>query len=760
MIASAIIFALASPAPQEPVARADSIRSEKLGDEVWIEVTNLHIDSDSIRVKAENAFFRVLGQRGESAEKFQLALAGRWVSPLLSRIGPLVAEKDVLEIRLQGSVLVEGQGETLYCSELNVQVEERVLKIKNADLLLRPGVLPGGWPLRLVAGHLIEKSDGTFHVLNGKITTCDKASPHFSVNVASLAGTVNASGLAWEPEDVHLEFFGAEILPLPSSFFQDWSAEGLAGLHSASISSNSRFGTRLETNWRGRRKDENGTEVFWAFTPSVSSRRGFPLEAQWGVNKPGWSAQIGAFYLEDAAADVHPFAQRINRTGNERWKFNATNEINFQNNWTLEAGLNLQSDLLVDPEFFPRAWRSRHDETSELYLVRKDDSDLFEAHIEAGRFTPFAGFGSTLPGMFEKVPRLRWEAFPSAIGSIPMGLFGGSDGFAPVNFSWGGEMSRFRYRETSLAPVAGQDPLDSLGGLQRDRGRIWAESAIPLRASGFTLRPGIRADGVFWTEEGGDKSEQILLETYFDASTSLVRNYPGGWRHGVQPLIRLRSRQGAEEGVPVHRAIDSWDLLAEGQALELSLRQFWTAPGESSPWLDLDLRVPWYPKPNKPLIDSGYLPNYGDRAGDFGPGELRLWCEPGLAGSSLRGAWINARLRRGDASAGIEEAYFSTGLEPSRNLKTSIAYRGIRNLLGLGVASLDWRIGNEWGLLCRQSFTTEGDPSDFSEIALQYYAHDFRFEAGIHRDEALGRSGLFFNLAPLFLLGPPQFGLE
>ena len=202
--------------------------------------------------------------------------------------------------------------------------------------------------------------------------------------------------------------------------------------------------------------------------------------------------------------------------------------------------------------------------------------------------------------------------------------------------------------------------------------------------------------------------------------------------------------------------MDSWDLLAPGQAVEMSLRQYWTAPNRSTPWMDLDLRLPWYPELDAPLVDSSFLQDYGDRAGDFGPAELRLWLASEQKGSALSGAWMNARLRRGDSRAGLEESYLATGFRAFENLRASFAYREIRDLFGLGVATAKWRLGSAWRFSFRQAFVTVGNPGVFSQVALQHYAHDFRLEAGVHRDQTLGFSGFFFSLAPLFLVGPPD----
>lgn len=752
-----VLFSLsAAPLPQGTVARAESVRSQAKGEETLVEITGLHIEAEGFQATADFAFFRLATNRDQSPPTPHV-LAGRWMSPLLSKAQPLTGDGSILEVRLKGLVSIQGDEGTLRCSQLLHLPGTGLLEIEGVDLLLRAGVLPGGWPLRLVARSLTENADGSFRVVAGKVTTCDEDSPHFAVRAGNLEGLAGEDGILWKAESVALEVLGAKVLPLPSSFFRSWGKTDLAGFHSVAVSSNARFGTRVEARWRGVDEDALGRQWSWAFAPSASTRRGFPLEAEVGVEGENLSSHWKLFHLRDAEIDVHPYARRIQRSEEERWRARVENRFTFRESWVLDADLALTSDVLVDPEFFPSVWRTQKDQVSQLYLARRGQDHFFEATFEgadSAGFSPFAGFGAYLPGHFESRPRFRWEAFPSTLASAPAGLFGGTDGRAPVNFSWGGELASFQFRETPLDTRFGVDPLLSQGELRRNRGRVWWESSIPLHAGGISLRPGIRMDGASWADDDAAAEERVLAEAYLDISSTLSRSYSEGWGHRVQPLIRFRNRRANRESSPIQRVVDSWDLLAPGQAVEMSVRQYWTAPSQSTPWAELDLRLPWYPDLAAPLSDSNFLPDHGDRAGDFGPGEIRLWLEPERAGTSFSGAWLSARLRRGDSRAGLEESYLSTGFRPFENLRASLAYREVRDLFGIGVATADWRLGGAWGVSCRQAFTTEGDPGVFSEIALQHYAHDFQLEAGVHRDETLGRSGFFFSLTPLFLMGP------
>ena len=757
MILPVLIALWAAPFPQEIVAKAETVRSETKGDETWVEVTDLRLEAEGFQAEADFAFFR-LAPKGDRAPTATHALAGRWMGPLLSRAQPLTGDGRFLEVRLQGSVSIQGIEGSLLCSQLLYLPREGLLEIENVDLLLDAGVLPSGWPLRLVARSLVENADGSFRVVDGKMTTCDEDAPHFAVRAGNLEGMAGEEGIRWKAESVALEVLGTKVLPLPATFFQDWGETGIAGFHSIAVSSNARYGTRVETRWRGASEDSRGRQWSWALAPSASTRRGFPLEAEFGVDGDNVSSNWKLFHLRDEESDVHPYARRIRRSEDERWRARIENRFTFKKSWVLDADLALTSDVLVDPEFFPGAWRTQEDQVSQLYLARRGRDHFFEATVEgsdSAGFSPFAGFGDSLPGHFESRPSFRWEAFSSTLASTPAGPFGGADGRAPVNFSWGGELASFQFRETSLDTHLGVDPFLSQGEFRRNRGRVWWESSIPLHAAGISLRPGIRMDGASWTDDSAPAEERVLAETYLDISSTLSRAYTGGWGHRVQPLIRFRNRRASQDSSPIQRVVDSWDLLAPGQAVEMSLRQFWTAPSQPTPWMELDLRLPWYPDLAVPLSDSNFLPDHGDRAGDFGPGEIRLWLEPERAGSSFSGAWLNARLRRGDSKAGLEEGYLSTGFRPFKNLSASLAYREIRDLFGIGVVAADWRLGRAWGVSCRQAFTTEGDPGVFSEISLQHYAHDFQLEAGVHRDETLGRSGFFFSLTPLFLMGTP-----
>ena len=68
---------------------------------------------------------------------------------------------------------------------------------------------------------------------------------------------------------------------------------------------------------------------------------------------------------------------------------------------------------------------------------------------------------------------------------------------------------------------------------------------------------------------------------------------------------------------------DSEDQVLEGEILELSIRQFFIAPGRSQPWLDVDLLMPYYPDeaqlleselapfPRTTQVDGGFGPAHG-----------------------------------------------------------------------------------------------------------------------------------------------------
>jgi len=789
LIPALLLFALlqeAPPAAQQDVMEVAEMHSQVEGDEVVYRIRGLHmvregrlVDADRALLKLDREKYRKSIQEkpaqkppstgktkkpgnGDQKPKAHHTLTGAWQSQLLKALG-LPPNRDGLlrYLLLEGNVQIEGPGIRLLCDKLENDAVAETTVVTEGDLLFSQGQGPSGWPLRL-AGHTIrEEADGSLHAVPCSLTTCTLDHPHYALQLSELHATPLPDGRwSFSPSGGWLVLGGSRIIPVPTPDFE--SGEDFLGLKAFRIHSDKALGSSAELEFASTAKlFHDSVDLGWSFQPTWSTRRGFPLRAGLDIQSGIYHGSWDLFYLNDRGDDVHRFRQSVARDSNKRWRLHGYNRFELGDDWRLDADLALSSDPLVDPEFFTDEFRRQRDAETELYLRHATKNDFFSAdatiRLDDQGFTPLQGFrspGLPAPRQLENLPVLRFDHFSGTIFELPAGALGGADGLVPIDLSWGAELARQRRRDRQLDAPPALPPFPRRRAQTRDRARVWTELAAPVQPGGFFVRPGVRLEGAAYGDDVRSTQTPARFngETFVEVGSLLVKDYDNGWQHRVLPEIRFRDRRVSGAQPPDHLRIDQTDFARTSQVTEFSLRQFFVAPETSTPWMDLEVLLPFYPSPDKPLDDGIFpAPRRGQQFDHWGPLEARLVWTPGTYGKALKGVRAETRVRQNFHTSRIEEVFSKLTISPSDRLTYSVSYRKLENFFSRSEFTTDWRISEDWGIRFLQQFNFTGRTSEDSQLILRHYTHDVVFEVGLSRDQSAGQSGFFFNVQPRFL---------
>ncbi|MBC8329344.1 MAG: hypothetical protein H8E31_11420 [Planctomycetes bacterium] len=793
-------------APQEPAtgqqleAEWQALESMEVGEEVIYLFRGIHsqlfepatpgvkerVLANELRARTLELRLDKRGYRALSGDREAIAsLAEHPPEPAPAPAGPLVAlwtgrfmqtlglpEQSVSLLRsvvLTGEVEITTPELRLRCAQLSYQVAEGWTRLDQADLMLPSSYGPNGWPMRILALEISEFPDGSLEARQATLSTCDADQPHYALEVASLRGELGAEGYVWDPEDGWLSIAGHRLTPLPTPGFGGSEGDGLLSLRGLTLGSNKRDGQSVELDLRGAQRLDEDTRASWRFLPGFRTRRGLPLEAEFGLTTPGYRGDWDLFFLEDGGPDQHRYSRSVIRDDDTRYRGRLWNRFGLGESWRLDLDLAFTSDPLVDPEYFEQRWREQDDALSEVYLRYDGGSSFFDARAEARLdevgYVPIEGFGPAggpAPLFVESLPVLRWQAYPSTLTSFPAGFLGGADGELPVNLSYGAELGRFRLQDRELLTPAGVPAFQPSSTVSRDRLRAWTEVSVPVHLGGVFLRPGARFQGIAYDADLADQesADRSLAEGFVEVGALLLKDWDHGWQHRVLPQARFRKL--SVQGDPPGRLaqFDEWDGYRSGEVLEFALRQQWIAPGGGL-WADVELLLPYYTDRDEPLLDPIFpMRRPGEAPSAWGPAELRATWTPGVYGPTLEGVRVETRLRQDLHTAQMVEQFVRLAATPHERVEYGLAFRKVDGLVSQVEGTIDWRVSSDWGMRMRQPYNFQPGASKRSELALRRYGHDFVFEVGIQRDQATGESGVFFQLMPRFLVDKPPRPVE
>jgi len=680
-------------------------------------------------------------------------LPSLWSRRFLAGLG--LPEDDTLiqSLLLEGEVVVITDEIEIQCSRLRDEPVAGKLRLENAWIRFAPAsVGPNGWPAVLRATLLEEEPDGTLYAEEAFLSTCTDEPPHYGLSLGSLRVSRREDGvLFWQPEQGWLQILGANVIPLPTPDFIP--GESFFGLSGARIEHSRRFDTALELNFRGD-ADWGGTSVDWNFYPMLSSRRGLPLRAIFDLHGPGYRGRWDVFALEDEAEDVTGVRRSVGRDSDNRWRTRMENVWQLDESWRAFANIDLTSDPLVDPEFFGPDWTGGEDIRTELALTRtgEDSFGYLRAtpRLDDQGATPLGGYPRApgpAPQTLEELPALDWSAFARHAPELP------------ITVEYGGSLARLRLRDRELVAPGAVDFLEQPTAL-RTRALGWAELAWPMHAGGAFFRPGTRVQGSVWEDDtpGVEQDSQLSFEAFIETGLAMEKRWSDGWAHRVVPQIRLRAREEAIEADLIPQVFDGRDYLYEGQVAEVSLRQFFLAPGALEPWLDLDLLMPYYLNASEALTPlEGPVPWIAPADDGFGPVELRAAWNPSQRGTALEGVRAEGRFRRDLEAHRTESVYGRLTVRPNERILYGVSYyetEGAPDDFAFATLFAGWRFTESWAIGLRQSENFSGSAGVNTGYAVQYYGHDFLFELGYSRRQVSGDVGVYFNITPRFFFDP------
>lgn len=774
----ALFFLLALPAQDaaqepEPVAvpvaselHYSSVVSERVGNEVHYDFREVTFVDATRRMRADRVFIRL------AREPYQQTLEGSRIlgdlsSEILGSPGEPVQDALVLEMRLQGNVVLQDGDGVLRCNWVAHQPPLGIATFHDVELTMRGDLGPRGWPWRLRAETLQEFADGSLRAKRAQLTACDLEDPAYALAMKQLDGLPDGEGdYIWSPSAPWLEIGDRRILPMPAFDFRTGEEDGGFGLQSIRVSSGRQLGTAIELSFAAS-TDWNEGKLDWRLFPSYSTRRGFPLRTTLKHQREGYTGYWDFFVLEDGAGDVHALRNRVERDNSLRWRLRLDNRWALSDNWRLDADFALSSDAIVDPEFFREEWVKEDDALNELYLRHQDEDSHFSVRttlrLDDVGYTPlgaYGGFGSDEPQQLDLLPRIEYNSFQRTIGNIDTGSLGGRDGSSPINLSWGFDVARFHLRSLDLKAPAGRPPYLPIDDETRDRARAWAEVDSQLIWGPLVLRPGLRTEaGAVHNASGSGGDTQSSLEAFVEASVSLERHYQGGWTHRVRPMVRFRDLHMFDRPNNDWYPFEVFDRRRPGQAVELSLRQFWYGPHRNNPWLDVEVLVPYYTNRDEPL-ESETFPSLraNQDAKPWGPAELRTIWNPGVRQGLLRGIRATSNLRYRLDGDHLEEWYGTLSLAPQPNWRISLNRRLLSQAEDPDAAfqslsfTADWRINESFELRGGRTFSARGNSTTSTRYGLVYYGHGFAFEFYTARNDYTGESRYGVNLIPCFLV--------
>ena len=686
-----------------------------------------------------------------------------WDGHLVSSLGVPAGEGLVVAMELQGNVLLTSPLTTLSCEHLVYSAETGTTDVTEADLRLPAGSGPRGWPLRLMCTTLHEDKYGVLLAISARLTTCDAESPHYSLRLDELVGTPTRNNrYRWKPAGAWLSLSDWKILPLPAPEIDEFGITetafiGFKGVH---LRSGNRLGQSLEIEFGSSGRNEDGSTVWdWTLVPISSSSRGFPTRGEFNLKGDRFSSDWTVFALHDRADDSHPFGRRISRWGENRWLAALNNRLEINDSCRADLDLSFASDPLVDPEFMHDNWLENDDAQSDLFLRGYGHDSVFESSFsiitDRTGYAPLSGYGSdtAAPSFLETLPIVRHTSLPRTVYELSLG----ERGVVPVNLAYGAELGRLRLRELAPNNATGTASFLASPLLTRDRLRIWGDLDLPIKFGPFALSAGAHWNGLGYSQDifGNDDAGKSLLETRFELGLLLARDFNDEWRHRVLPQARWRHRS-MDGALPANLVqFDSYDAMAAGESVEVSLRQWFLPPGSTQPWLDVDLMLPWYPNPEAPLVDPLFPSARSGSSGSWGPAEVRLSWTPASAGPTLAPLRFDSRLRY-DSGQGIEEMFSRLSVRTNDQLVWGASLSKVNDLFSWATAWAEWRVTDSLGFKASLPWRFDELSAARSRFEVRWYAHDFVLEVGVLRDNSVGDNGFYFNILPRFMLESPR----
>ena len=739
MILTFFLFVAAQTPPQNPEWEVDSFTSEILGDQVIYRAEGLRYSSEDRSLSADIGVFTFDKTRYKQITQHGISqgLEEKFLGGLASPADDLFLQL----IELTGHVVFIQDQLQLQCQSFTRWPQKSESLALQAKLTFPSGGRLNGWPWSLACEELKEFADGSLVASRCEMTTCSEQDAHYSLSLNELKGKRSAPGdYLWDPSSAWLKVLGVPLLPLPAPVFGgDDSGFGLDLLH---LLSGRQWGTGARIGFSSSEPMGPG-ELHWWLRPAWSSERGFPVIWDIKYEQPGFSSGLELFYLDDQGEDIHPFRNQVGRNNTIRSRIRWDNRWELNHGWWLDADLSLTSDPLVDPEFFRQEWIENENAESELYLHRHNGNLFVEvaasARLDSVGYTPLEGFDSEglAPTPLELLPSLHLQQFPTE-------LFAAKE--SSWNWSWDLQLARMQLRPHDLVPAPGSTPFQVADVITRDRAQWKTHLSFPWSLGPLRLQAGFQTEGGFWKDpkiSSAPTQGRSFGEADLSMGMILLQEYEGGWSHQVHPHLRLFDRHQFRESHDIFLNFDELDQLQAGRAVELGLRQLWFEPGNSSPWLDVNLLAPRFIDPDN----------------TWGPLELRATWSP-LERSALLGKMsASARVRHAFDEGDSDQLFASLSMAPLDSWRLTAGLREVGDEFQAIVLRATASITDSWQFQLGRTFVGHGNAAKSTLYGLTYQGHDFFFTLQAIENEATGDKKIQFDLMPLFLAKNWQPGL-
>jgi hypothetical protein len=607
----------------------------------------------------------------------------------------------LLELYLDGNVRVEeGPEQISGASAFHLDATTGVASVVQGEL--RTDVHEG---LPLVARFALLKrlQDGTAFMKDVTYTNCEYERPHWHVRTpyARLKSTPDGRVLSTGSNVAVVG--GVPLLWLPGV---DLNVDGggllISQLH---VGSSSRFGTMIQTKWRGDASPLAGAAM-GLFGNDAPVRADFDLGVSWLSKRGGLfepeleyrtehsKGKLFGSYIHDTADEDH-LGQPI--TDHHRWWTKVEHRTRIDEHQTLDIEVSKQSDENYLNEYYEsEAKEDKPQETVRLVPRRRRQPRHDGAHEHAAQRLPDAG-GLRARGR-------RAAGGPGAAGRL---LHDGQGVRVQRRAQAGGRLARRdharpAHRRRRAAHAA-------LGPAQRRPRRV-PHAARPhgLRRHGRRRQRAAHSvgAGLQWSRTYSGIGEASSETWNLD-----------GLRRIVEPRISIFDRFEVSMDPGELIQIDQVEQLDEVTVVELGLRDRIQThqDGQVVTLLDTDLALPYFPRVDREDV--------GDVDDGLGPMRLDSTWRPAADVFGLRQAEIHWRAQLDLEAEHYRQSFasYSTKLGPARRF--GISQNAVENEFVYRTVGFAWKLSPKWDTAVYYQQNAETNSTARAGFLLRQVAH-------------------------------------
>ena len=577
----------------------------------------------------------------------------------------------LLELYLDGNVRVEeGPEQISGASAFHLDATTGVASVVEGEL--RTDVRHG---LPLIARYALLKrlQDGTVFMKDVTYTNCDYERPHWHVhtNYARLKTTPEGRVLSTGSNLVNVA--AVPVLWLPGV---DLNVDGggllISQLH---VGSSSRFGTMIETKWRGDASPMVGavTRMFGNDVPvkadfdlgvSYLSKRGGLFEPELEYKTEHSKGTLFGSYIHDSADEDH-LGQPI--TDHDRYWTKVEHRTRIDEHQTLDVEVSKQSDVNYLNEYYET--EATEDKPQETYVSYRD---VVDNHATTALM-------STRLNDFQTQAIYQPEVDARQAGqALPGGFFMTAKEF----------VSNAALKQADGSPD--ETTRDLRAGVDVELTRPW-DLPNGDRVAFFTQ---LDLTGFDDTVDDGRS-----LRYAAGAGLQWSRTYSGigeassktwnldGLRRIVEPRIKLFDRFEVSMDPGELLQIDQVEQLDELTIVELGLRDRIQThqDGEMATLLDTDLVLPIYPDADRD--------NDGDR---YGPLRVDTVWRPAADVFGLRQADIHWRAQLGIDDQHYKQSFASYSTKLGEARRFGLSQNAVENEFVYRTVGFAWKLSPKW----------------------------------------------------------------